>query len=244
VDVLGQCAAYDELALIAGDIPIIEDAAEAHGAAYHEKPAGNFGTISTFSFHPNKPLTTGEGGAVLTDDPALAAKMRLIANHGMTPDRPYMHDVVGHNYRLPNLSAAIGLAQVERWDELLEKRRQVFAWYDAKLGDLLDTPEWGRRPLRGDNLYFGGSLESPWLYTLWHEQRDTIIAHLRSCGIDARAIWTPLVDLPVPEYQAGIRGDYPIARRIGYGAFWLPTSANMMESDVQFICEKVRATVS
>lgn len=232
VDIIGLPCNYDELYLVADGIPIIEDAAEAHGARYEGRSVGSFGDITTFSFHSNKSVAGGEAGAVLTDSDELAAKMRLVANHGMTPHRPYWHDVVGRNYRLNNLTAAFLTGQVERWDELTTKRQQVAHWYDERLTELFKTTELARRHVPA------WSSESCWLYTLWHPERDRILAHLRSCDIDTRAIWTPLCDLPL--YAESCRGDYPNARRIGYSAFWLPTSAEMTESDVKYICEKLR----
>lgn len=242
VDVMGHPCNYLDLAVVAHGIPIIEDAAQAHGALYHGIPCGKFGVISTFSFFSNKGVTCGEGGAVLTDDPDLATQMRVIANHGQTPGRPYWHDVVGSNYRTTNLHAAIGLAQVERWEELTCARQWVARWYDERLADLFDDTELWRRPVAdGGDAFTRNATESCWLYPLHHPDRDRIVQHLRENGIDARAIWTPLCDLPL--YRESCRGEYPNARHVGVGAFFLPTSAIMTEVDVQFVAEKVREAV-
>lgn len=222
VDLMGHPADYQALHVASG-LPIIEDAAEAHGACYRGMPVGSFGVISTFSFHANKTITTGEGGAVLTDSDFLADNLRLVANHGMRPERPYFHEVVGSNYRMTNLTAAIGCGQMERWDELVAKRNQVAQWYDERL-----PKSFGRRPV------MPWATEACWLYTVTHPERDRVVASLRECGIDARAIWCALPDLPLyAPYST--QGDYPIARRVAREAFLLPTSAVMSEEDVDTI---------
>jgi perosamine synthetase len=225
VDVLGHPCDYHKLIGLCSTrgITVIEDAAEAHGAAYKGDPVGCFGMITTFSMHANKAVSAGELGAVLTDNAKLADKMRLIANHGMTKERPYWHEVVGHNYRTNNLTAAVGLGQVQRWDELTEARREVAAWYDAQM-EWLDIEA---RPVAK------WATESTWLYTLAHPERDRIVDMLRAADIDARAIWTALPDLP--PYQDGVRGEYPVARRIAAHAFWLPTFYGLRKKDVKFI---------
>ena len=113
---------------------VIEDCAEALGATYHDRPIGSFGIISTFSFYGNKLVTTGEGGMVVTDDDALAERLRLLRGQGMDPQRRYWHPLVGFNYRMTNIAAALGVAQMERFDQLLHNRKQIAAWYNERLG--------------------------------------------------------------------------------------------------------------
>jgi perosamine synthetase len=218
VDVLGHPCNYESLEPLG--IPIIEDAAEAHGALYRGQPVGSFGVMSTFSFHANKTITTGEGGCVATDDDSLAANLRLISNHGMTTARPYWHPVVGHNFRMTNVMAAIGLGQVERWDEMVAARNRVARLYDELLGDAIVQ----RRPVAS------WATEACWLYTVAATDREPVIAFLRAQGIDTRAIWTALPDLPI--YAESLRGDYSVARRIANTAFWLPTWAYMPEEAI------------
>jgi len=213
VDVLGHPCEFE--ALLQFGLPIIEDAAEAHGALYGGKPVGSFGEVSTFSFHANKTITTGEGGCVATDDNSLAKTMRLISNHGMTSDLPYWHPVVGHNFRMTNVTAAIGLGQVERWDEMVAARNQVARVYDELLGQSIVQ----RRPVAS------WATEACWLYTVTTADREAVLAFLRERGIDARAIWTALPDLPL--YADSLRGDYRVAKRVATTAFWLPTWAHM-----------------
>lgn len=118
------------------DLKVIEDAAEMHGQTYKGKPCGCFGDISTFSFYSNKHITTGEGGMVLTDDEALAERCRLIRNLCFRKDVRYMHDEISDNYRFTNLQAAVGLAQLERLDEFVERKRAMGRYYTEKLRDV------------------------------------------------------------------------------------------------------------
>ncbi len=226
VDLLGHPCDYDRLAGFG--IPIIEDAAQAHGASYRGRPVGSFGRVSTFSFHANKTIATGEGGCVATDDPELHEHLRLLANHGMTPERPYWHTVVGHNFRMTNVTAAIGLGQVERWDELVAARKKLAAQYDDKLGGL----DIGRRPIAR------WAEEVCWLYTVHHPQREQLLKHLRAEGIDARGIWP---DLPaLPPYNKFKGSPCPVAREVSRNAMWLPTYAEMDEKIVAEVADTLK----
>src|SRR5262249_45474015 len=118
---------------------VVEDAAEAHGAEVQGRRVGSFGEISCFSFYANKIITTGEGGMCTTNDAALAERMRLLRGHGMDPNRKYWHSVIGFNHRMTNLQAAVGVAQLARLDEWVEKRRWIFACYRSLLASLNDV---------------------------------------------------------------------------------------------------------
>lgn len=229
VDVLGHPADYD--ALLAFGLPIIEDAAEAHGACYRGRPVGGFGVVSVFSFFANKTISTGEGGCAATDDDSLAERMRLIAYHGMTKERPYWHDVVGHNFCMTNIAAAIGLGQVERWDELVEARNRVADEYDRLLREMPVL----RRPVSA------WATEACWLYTVAATERARVLKVLRNAGIDARAIWTALPALPL--YADSVRGSYPVAREISSTAFWLPTWAHMPVDNIQCVAMTLREAI-
>lgn len=227
VDIFGHPANYDWLS--ESQLPVIEDAAEAHGALYKGKPCGSFGIAATFSFHANKVITTGEGGAVLTRDKALAERIRLLKNHAMRPERPYHHEDYGHNWRLSNLPAAIGLGQVERWNELVEGRKIVQRAYDLFLPE-----EVMRQPVSR------WATPSCWMTVVAHPKRDQIVAGLRAKGIDARAIWTALVDLPI--YADGVRHEtssYPHSRWVSRYAFLLPTWHAMPLEYVEEICDEI-----
>lgn len=225
VDVLGHPADYD--ALGAFGVPVISDAAQAHGAAYKGRPTGSLGDVAVFSFHANKAITTGEGGAVCTDDPELAKRMRTTANHGMRPDRPYVHELVGRNFRMTNLSAAVGLGQLERWDDLIAARRRVSRRYRELIPAKVARP----RPIADWAEY------ACWLHTVTVPDRDDVLARLRANGVDARAIWPALPDQPVFADQAGHPDDFPVARNVSRSALWLPTYSGMADADVRFVAE-------
>lgn len=227
VDVLGHPCDYDAIyaAVRQYGIWVIEDAAEAHGATYRGSYTGAFGDIATFSFHANKIITTGEGGMILTDDRICAEHIRLIANHGMHASAPYQHEVVGTNARMTNLTAAIGCAQMERWDEIMDRRRQIAARY----ADVLHAP-FIARP------YASWAEPSLWLQTVTiDEHRDAVVQHLRDNGIDARALWPALPSLPLYA-QNGCS----VAKEISQKAFWLPTYNTMGEPEFDIIEEVLR----
>jgi perosamine synthetase len=220
VDVLGHPADYDELRDLG--VPIIQDAAEAHGAHYKGSPVESQGDVSIFSFHANKAITTGEGGSVSTDSAALAERLRLIANHSMSLQLPYMHEVVGRNSRMTSLAAALGLAQLDRWEELIAARNRVSRRY----AELLASSGCGSKPAAS------WATVACWLHTVTVAQREPVIEHLRSHGIDARAIWPPLHEQPVLK-QLG--DDFPVASDVAERALWLPTHSAMADAEIEFV---------
>lgn len=224
VDVLGHPADYDELCQLG--VPVIEDAAEAHGAEYKHRPAGSQGEISVFSFHANKAISTGEGGSVSTDSPALAERMRLIANHGMTARQPYVHEVLGRNYRMTALTAALGLGQLERWPELIAARNRVSRRYRELLADA----GCGSRPCAS------WATCSCWLHVITTSRRDEVVAQLRARGIDARPIWPPLQDQPA---LRGSATECPVAANISRRALWLPTFSTMTDEQISTVAGNV-----
>jgi perosamine synthetase len=202
-------------------IPVIEDAAEAHGACYRGKPAGSFGVASIFSFHVNKAVTTGEGGAVLTDDPELAARCRMIANHGMTAELPYVHQLAGRNARLNNISAAIGLAQAERWIELTSAREAAWSSYRELLSQI---PQVRARPVAS------WATHSCWLGCVYTSVPDEVTRRARRADIDVRRIWPALSRLPI--YADAVRRSCPVAEDVSMSSIWLPTWAYMDPAEI------------
>ncbi|WP_285625800.1 DegT/DnrJ/EryC1/StrS family aminotransferase [Actinoallomurus iriomotensis] len=223
VDLLGHPCDFDRLSELG--VPLIEDAAQAHGAGYKGSPTGSFGNISIFSFHSNKTISTGEGGCAGTDDDELADRMRIIANHGMRPERRYWHEVVGHNMRMTNVTAAIGAAQLERWDELTARRNAVADRYRSSIAD--DAV--GHRPIAPWARY------SCWLHPVTVPDRDELVGELRSGGIDARAIWPSLPELPL--YADGVRLPCPVAAEVSASTAWLPTWSHMPEEDTKTVVQ-------
>jgi perosamine synthetase len=211
---------------------IIEDAAEAHGAEYRAQRVGGLGDIATFSFYGNKIITTGEGGMVTTNDAELARKMRLLKGQGMDPQRRYWFPVVGYNYRLTNLQAAIGLAQLERIEWFIQRRREVAEWYREALDGLpLTNPpqaEWAR------NVY--------WLYSVCLPEeidREVLMKHLMEKNIETRPFFYPIHQLP-PYVDCGTDAAFPVSTRLGARGINLPSSATLSQDDVNYIADTLR----
>lgn len=230
VDTLGNVADFNELMRIAKQhgLYVIEDAAEAHGSTRCGKVTGSFGHISTFSFHANKIITTGEGGMILLDDDDLIGIIELIRNHGMR--KPYVHEIVGTNGRMTNLTAAIGVGQMGRFDEIVNRRNEIDAIYNSLL----------------PHGYFDLKISADTKRVVWLKTigvninsapglRDRVVNQLRADGIDARAIWTPLSELSL--YRST---HCPIAAWMSYSNFWLPTFHALTPDEFYKIGESLR----
>jgi perosamine synthetase len=213
---------------------VVEDAAQAHGAEYRGHKAGSLGAAGTFSFFGNKIITTGEGGMLVTNDPDLAARARLMKSHGMDPSRRYWFPVIGFNYRMTNLAAALGLAQLE-----------CIGWHTARR---LEVAEWYREALQGVS-GLGWQCERPggkhawWMFTVVLDddlpvERDAVIARLLEQHIETRPVVYPLHQLP--PYRAGSRDQgFPIADRIARRGINLPTSARLTRANVSEVCARL-----
>lgn len=221
VDLMGHPCEFDQLESLG--VPIIEDAAEAHGASIGSRKTGSFGLASIFSFHANKAISTGEGGAILTDDEDLAAKCRVVASHGMRPDRPYYHNVLGQNAKMTNVTAAIGLAQAERWSELTKARTGV----ELQYRNLLTPLRVESRPIADWATY------STWLTCVLSEDPEAIVRIGRSAGIDCRRVWPPIPASKV--FERFSSGPYPVAEMVSRHALWLPTWSHMDNSSIEEI---------
>jgi perosamine synthetase len=214
---------------------VIEDAAEAHGARYQGRIAGSMGSLSTFSFYGNKIITSGEGGMVITDDERLASLVRQLHGQGQDPQRRYWFPMVGFNYRMTNIEAAIGLAQLERIDWHLGRRREIAGWYREELAD-------------EDGIEL--SPQAPWAESsFWimcavldesrFGQRDDVMASLEEDGIETRPFFYPLHTLPM--YQPLNEGRrFPVAEDLARRGINLPSSAMLTRQDVAYVCERLR----
>jgi perosamine synthetase len=216
---------------------IIEDCAEALGATYHGCPVGGFGAVSTLSFYGNKLVTTGEGGMVLTNDDQLAQRLRLLRGQGMDPERRYWHPIIGFNYRMTNVAAALGLAQMERIDQLLQNRKQVAAWYNERLRHL---------PSLVLPVEAAGISNAFWMYSILtanHGCRQSLMADLAREGIETRPFFYPVHEFPM--YQ-GCRSDNgcPVARDLSYRGLSLPTSSYLQKQDIEAITRELGALLS
>lgn len=212
---------------------VLEDAAQAHGATVNGRRVGSIGDIGSFSFFGNKIISTGEGGMITTNDEAMARKIRLLKNHGMDPARRYWHPVVGYNFRMTNIQAAIGLAQVERVGWQLERRRELVSWYAE---DLAGMPEitWQREKRWARHVW--------WMFTAVlgdrFGDREAIMVRLKERGIETRGVVYPMHQLP--PYQDAARGArFPVADRLSARGVNLPTWAGVTREDVRYICQSL-----
>ncbi|WP_269766387.1 DegT/DnrJ/EryC1/StrS family aminotransferase [Burkholderia ubonensis] len=211
---------------------VVEDAAEAHGAEVRGKRVGSMGTCATFSFFGNKIITTGEGGMVTTNDDELAAKLRLYRGQGMDPKRRYWFPVIGYNYRMTNIQAAIGLAQMEGIDNALAERERLAGWYNEALNDLRDKlvlpseASWAKQVF--------------WMYNVFlregdERKRDDVMRSLDEMGIETRPVFYPMHVLP-PYME---ESTYPVADLWSQRGINLPTHQDLTRADVQRIADSL-----
>ena len=229
--------AINHLAAVHG-LWVVEDAAEAHFATYKGRVVGSLARCATFSFYGNKILTSGEGGAVTVSDPQLELRMRTLRGQGVDPDRRYYFPVTGYNFRMTNIAGAILCAQLERKDEIVAKRRQIYAWY---LERLQGVPGIGFQPIAD------WAEITPWLMCLLIEPefgktRDQVAEGLRAAGIDSRPFFIPLHTLP-PFRQESLarREQLPITERLSSTGINLPTFPGMTQGDVARVCDALSA---
>lgn len=235
VDVFGQPADYDPLLAAARrhDLKVIEDSCEAIGAQYKGQPAGRFGDYGVFAFYPNKQMTTAEGGLIVTDDDDAATLMRALRNQGRAPGDTWLqHTYLGYNYRLDELSAALGRVQFGRLDDLLAKRQRVANWYATHLEDLPDVEQ--------PRIVTSTSRMSWFVYVVRlpaAANRDTIIEQLAAAGIPARPYFAPIHLQPFMVARFGYQpGDFPLTEDLGRRGLALPFSSVMEEEQVAEVC--------
>lgn len=211
---------------------LIEDAAEAHGATYKGKPVGSIGDIGCFSFFGNKIITTGEGGMVLTKDPHLDERLRFLRDHGMSKQKRYWHTEIGYNYRMTNVQAAIGVAQLEKFDSILDAKMSLENHYDEKLATLPHTKPQAISPAK----------QVCWLYTLALDRintpatRDQLIESLKSEGIDSRPVFYPIPAMP-PYFESDWQEQYPVSSKLSSSGLSLPSLIDLSENKIDFIAK-------
>ena len=208
------------------DLYIIEDCAEAHGAEWNKKKVGSFGIISCFSFFGNKVITTGEGGMCITNNKELNDKMRMLRDHGMSRERKYYHEVVGYNYRMTNMQAAIGVAQLEHIDEILLWRSELEQKYRKVLAEIPGLQ------LQKNNL--ANRKKIAWLISVIinENKRDMILSNLKENNIDARAFFIPLSEMEI--YKEYAR-DCIRSKKISKMGLNLPTTFEIDDSKIEKI---------
>ena len=231
VHLYGRPADLDGIEQVARQhgVTVVEDAAEAHCARWHGRRVGSLGAMGTFSFFGNKILTTGEGGAVTTDDDELAAHLRRLRGQGMDPTRRYWFTEVGFNYRMTNIAAAIGVAQIERVTPMLARRAEIERRYTQALGQVqgLDVPADDPRSERVN-----------WLYTvgvrgLSVDARNQLIDLLATDGIETRPVFYPLHLMPPYDDQAD--QSFPVAERLGREGISLPTHTGLTDDEIDLV---------
>ena len=243
VDVFGQPADMDAINAIAKEhgLTVIEDSCEALGATYKGKQAGALGDFGVFAFYPNKVITTGEGGVIITDDDKAADFMRALRNQGRAPGDTWLqHTHLGYNYRIDEMSAAMGVAQMSRLEELLSKREQVAAWYEARLAEIpgVEVP-----------FIESSTTRMSWfVYVIRFDaklNRDEIAQKLDALGIPVRPYFLPIHLQPYMAERFGWReDDFPVTEDLGRRGLAVPFSGVMSEEQVEAVCQAIREVVS
>ncbi len=242
VDVFGQPAEMDSLreAADSAGLRIIEDSCEALGAEYKGRPAGTLGDFGTFAFYPNKQVTTGEGGVIVTDDDEAAALMRALRNQGRAPGDTWLtHTHLGYNYRMDEMSAALGTVQMSRLEELLAKREKVAFWYESRLKSIPGVESPFIAPSTSRMSWF--------VYVIRFDagiDRDAVAARLKGRGIPVRPYFAPIHLQPYMVARFGYReGDFPVTEDLGRRGLALPFSGVMREAEVDAVCRAIRESL-
>ncbi len=218
-------------------LKVIEDAAEMHGQTYKGQPCGSFGDISTFSFYPNKHITTGEGGMVVTNDVVLAEACQDLRNLCLKPAKRFVHDRLGWNLRMTNLQAALGVAQLERLDEFVMRKRRIGARYSSLLAGLPSVQQPLEKTAYADNIY--------WVYGLVLDASKGINAEeamrqLAAKGIGCRPFFCPMNQQPVLRAMGLFDGEaYPVADHLYQHGFYIPSGMALTDSQMDRVVSAV-----
>ena len=217
---------------------VIEDAAQMHGQTYQGKPCGSFGDISTFSFYPNKHVTTGEGGMLVCDDPELAERCRGLRNLCFQPKKRFVHEELGWNYRMTNLQAAVGLAQLERIDDFVCIKREMGRRYTELLSGLPALERPISKNKYAENIY--------WVYGV--VLKDTVpfdaeeaMKRLAVVGVGTRPFFWPMHEQPVFR-KMGLFVDekYPVAEKLARRGFYLPSGLALSEEQMEVVVSRLK----
>jgi pyridoxal phosphate-dependent aminotransferase EpsN len=240
VDLYGQCADYDRIAPLCEEYGavLIEDAAEALGATYRDRPAGSFGKAAVLSFNGNKIITTSGGGAMVTDDAEWAAKSRFLATQARDPAPHYQHSELGYNYRMSNLLAALGRRQLSDLGRRVDRRRDHYEFYRSALNDVPGVDFMPEAP---------GCRSTFWLTVLTIDpalagaSREDVRLHLESLDIEARPLWKPMHLQP---YYADCEmvGGAVIDRLFDLG-LCVPSGSTLTDDDRAWIATEIRKTL-
>ncbi|HUL44806.1 MAG TPA: DegT/DnrJ/EryC1/StrS family aminotransferase [Bacteroidota bacterium] len=233
VHLYGHPCEMDPLVAIAKEhnLHLVEDCAEAFGSRYRGKHVGSFGSMATFSFYGNKTITTGEGGMVVTNNPALYDRCHHLKMHGLARNREYWHDALGFNFRMTNICAAIGLAQLERGEEKIAAKRDIAEWYTADLKDVPVTPHRESPHV----------VHSYWMYSILTQSptlRDSLRDFLRNAGIETRPTFYPVHTMPMFSQE---RRHLPVAEDLGLRGINLPSWPGLTRDQVRSITSAIAA---
>ena len=232
VHLYGHPCNMDELGKITktNHLYLIEDCAEAIGGKYNGRHVGTFGDVSSFSFFGNKTLTTGEGGMVCTHDATLYDRLVHYKGQGLAKGREYWHDVIGYNYRMTNICAAIGLAQLEQVEAFLKKKKEIACWYKEKLKGL---------PVEVRGEYHGAEC-SYWMISILvdkDENRDPLRELLKLRGVETRPLFYPIHTMPM-YLKKGEK--HPVAENLSARGMSLPSFPGLSEEEVKFVCSIIK----
>ena len=221
------------------NLKIIEDCAEAHGVEYKGKKVGSIGDIGAFSFYANKNITSGEGGMIVTNSARLAEKARSLKNLGYGKINKFMHENIGFNYRLPNISAAIGLAQLEKIEKIIDEKKRIYERYTRNLQNIkgINIPKiekWVTRYIM-------------WVYNIYLDKnfpisRDDLVRKLQEKGIETRNAFVPINKqiVLIEKYGLFQENECPNANFIMQNGFYLPSGNNLTNEDIDYICGEIK----
>jgi perosamine synthetase len=219
---------------------VIEDAAEAHGQTYKGKPCGSFGDISVFSFYPNKLITTGEGGMVMTDSDALAEKCRSLRNLCFLPHKRFVHEELGWNMRMTNLQAALGLAQLERWEDHISRKRKMGALYTKLLADVKGISIPAQQTSYAQNIY--------WVYGIVLNNGQTAEALMKKLAekkIGTRPFFFPMHQQPVLQKMGLFKNEsHPVAENLYKNGFYLPSGLTLTEQQAGTVAGELKGILA
>lgn len=236
VHLYGHPCKMDELNAIAKEhgIYVIEDAAESMGSLYHGKHTGALAHMACFSFHGSKTVVMGEGGVFTTDDDELYARAKFLGDQAKHPTKRFFSEEVGYKFRLSNLQAAFGLAQMERLEEIVSKKRQIFRWYQEELSGLHGLRLNPELPGIRNNYW----MVTPVMDERWNNNIENLLAEMERRAVSVRPFFYPCTDLPV--YAEFRRGFTPVAHSLHERGFNLPCGAGLSREEVCYICAHLR----
>lgn len=235
VHLYGHPANMVEITRIAKDFDlfVIEDSAEAHGAMVHDRKTGSLGDCGVFSFYGNKILTCGEGGMITTNNEDFYYKAKYLRDHAMSNSKKYWHDQLGFNYRMTNMQAALGIAQLDRVYELISRKKEIYQTYQRNLEGIPElklnfNADWAK------SVYWLICLE---IEGFTEKKRDRLQAELKQMGIDSRPYFYPVSQMPMYRCQ---KNNTPVAHKVYQKGICLPSYFDLENEDITYICDSVK----